>query len=268
MYKIGEAARLLGLSTEALRYYERKGLVVPYKDESSNYRYFDAVQMNQLLHIQKYKKLGFSLCELASLSSNNESQALYDILLNKEQEMIQENLAMSLRLHSMHMAMENSKMAMKAQNCIQWGIRPAMYRLSYMQNGQLVEEQELIDELKKWAKLSELQFLSTRILLTDLDKKTYNSDHGLSMYQDIAEFIGIQTNDSIKFYDECPALIHSFEENGENSILLEIALIKEYMKEHNICIAGDILSEILHSYIGNESYKIRHLLWIPYEIAK
>ena len=42
MYKIGEAARLLGLSTEALRYYERKGLIVPHKDSVSNYRYFDA----------------------------------------------------------------------------------------------------------------------------------------------------------------------------------------------------------------------------------
>ena len=42
MYKIGEAARLLGLSTEALRYYERKGLIVPHKDSASNYRYFDA----------------------------------------------------------------------------------------------------------------------------------------------------------------------------------------------------------------------------------
>ena len=46
MYKIGEAARLLGLSTEALRYYERKGLIVPHKDSISNYRYFDASQIN------------------------------------------------------------------------------------------------------------------------------------------------------------------------------------------------------------------------------
>lgn len=268
MYKIGETARLLGLSTEALRYYERKGLVVPYKDESSNYRYFDTVQMNQLLHIQKYKKLGFSLSELATLSSNNDSQSFYDFLLNKEQELIQENLAMSLRLHSMHMAMEGSKMAMKAQNCIQWGIRPAMYRLSYMQNGQLVEEKELLNELKIWSKCSELQFLSARILLSDLNKNISNSDQGLCMYQDIAEFMGIQANDSIKFYEECPVLIHSFEENGQNSILLEIALIKAYMKEHNLYVAGDIISEILHSSIGDESYMIRHLLWIPYEIAK
>ena len=28
MYKIGEAARLLGLSTEALRYYERKEMCI------------------------------------------------------------------------------------------------------------------------------------------------------------------------------------------------------------------------------------------------
>lgn len=39
-YKIGEIAKLLGISAETIRNYEKKGLIEPYK-EDSNYRYFD-----------------------------------------------------------------------------------------------------------------------------------------------------------------------------------------------------------------------------------
>lgn len=267
MYKIGEAARLLGLSTEALRHYERKGLIVPYKDESSNYRYFDAIQINQLLHIQKYKKLGFSLHELANLSKDNESQSFYDMLIDKEQEMVEESRMLNLRIESMRMAMEGNQLAMKAQKSVQWGIRPSMYRIPYMHNKQLLEEKQRTDELKNWSKCSELQFLSTRIIWTDLEQETYSLDQGLCMHSKIAELMGVQANDTIKFYDACPALLHSFEETGENSIRLEIEFIKEFMERNRVCATGDILSEILYSHEEKKSYRVRHLLWIPYKIT-
>ncbi|MFQ7539493.1 MAG: MerR family transcriptional regulator, partial [Clostridium sp.] len=43
-YKIGEIAKMLGISAETIRNYEKKGLICPYKEES-NYRYFDIIQI-------------------------------------------------------------------------------------------------------------------------------------------------------------------------------------------------------------------------------
>lgn len=83
MYKIGEAARLLGLSTEALRYYERKGLIVPHKDSVSNYRYFDASQINHLLNMQKYQKLGFTLYELMDLFESRGNDMFLELMEQK-----------------------------------------------------------------------------------------------------------------------------------------------------------------------------------------
>ena len=40
-YKIGEVAALLGLTPEAIRHYERFGIIEPHKDGQSAYRYFD-----------------------------------------------------------------------------------------------------------------------------------------------------------------------------------------------------------------------------------
>ncbi|MBR3375918.1 MAG: MerR family transcriptional regulator, partial [Firmicutes bacterium] len=41
-YKIGDVARILGISTDLLRYYEKKGVVTPTKDKQNDYRYYDA----------------------------------------------------------------------------------------------------------------------------------------------------------------------------------------------------------------------------------
>lgn len=106
MYKIGEAARLLGLSTEALRYYERKGLIVPHKDSASNYRYFDASQINHLLNMQKYQKLGFTLYELMDLFESRGNDMFLELMEQKEKELLQESVSMSLRLHSIHLSLE------------------------------------------------------------------------------------------------------------------------------------------------------------------
>ena len=35
-YKIGDVARILGISTDLLRYYEKKGVVAPTKDKQND----------------------------------------------------------------------------------------------------------------------------------------------------------------------------------------------------------------------------------------
>ena len=45
-YKIGDVSRILGISTDLLRYYEKKGVVQPQKDKSNDYRYYDTWDIN------------------------------------------------------------------------------------------------------------------------------------------------------------------------------------------------------------------------------
>ena len=39
-YKIGDVAKILGISPDLLRYYEKKGVVKPVKHRSNDYRYY------------------------------------------------------------------------------------------------------------------------------------------------------------------------------------------------------------------------------------
>lgn len=52
LYSIGTTARMLGLSVQTLRHYEREGLIIPYKSES-NQRWYSKADIERLQCIRK-----------------------------------------------------------------------------------------------------------------------------------------------------------------------------------------------------------------------
>ena len=66
---IGQAARASGVSAKMIRYYEQIGLVRPADRTDSNYRSFDAKNVNELRFIKRARSLGFSVEEISNLLS-------------------------------------------------------------------------------------------------------------------------------------------------------------------------------------------------------
>lgn len=62
--KIGEVSQLSGVGIEALRFYERSGLLGKPARTASGYRLYDAGVIDRLAFIRKAQTLGFSLDEI------------------------------------------------------------------------------------------------------------------------------------------------------------------------------------------------------------
>ena len=77
-YKIGDVARILGISTDLLRYYEKKGVVTPEKDEHNDYRYYDFWDINFLMDCLWFKNFGFSIEQIADMVRIPSAQELVD----------------------------------------------------------------------------------------------------------------------------------------------------------------------------------------------
>lgn len=60
-YTINKLARLAGISTRTLRYYDEIGLLRPPRMNSSGYRYYGQAEVNKLQQIMFYRELGFKL---------------------------------------------------------------------------------------------------------------------------------------------------------------------------------------------------------------
>ncbi len=64
-YTIGQLAKLAGISTKTLRVYERKGLLVPERNDENDYRIYGEESVKTLEKIQLMKYLDFSLEQIA-----------------------------------------------------------------------------------------------------------------------------------------------------------------------------------------------------------
>src|ERR1041384_6464970 len=91
MLRIGDFARLAGISTRTLRLYAKQGLLAPEAvDPATGYRYYAVHQLTQLNHILALKDLGFSLNEIqALLAAPLEVEDLRRLLSQKRAEMDQ-----------------------------------------------------------------------------------------------------------------------------------------------------------------------------------
>ena len=82
--KIGEASKLAGISTSAIRFYERHGLLNSSRISraENGYRIYTATDIEEILLIVKFKDLGLELEEIKRLlteSSNSCSHLLSSI---------------------------------------------------------------------------------------------------------------------------------------------------------------------------------------------
>ncbi|WP_100642561.1 MerR family transcriptional regulator [Alteromonas facilis] len=65
--KISQLAKQSGLTAHTLRYYEKRGLILPRKSVDNNYRDYTADDLATALFIRRCKESGFSLEDTAGL---------------------------------------------------------------------------------------------------------------------------------------------------------------------------------------------------------
>ena len=67
IYTIGKVATLLDITTDALRYYEKKGLITPTSRTAAGYRLYTEDAVNRVRFITQAQSCGFSLSDVRKL---------------------------------------------------------------------------------------------------------------------------------------------------------------------------------------------------------
>ncbi|MFT8824523.1 MAG: MerR family transcriptional regulator [Liquorilactobacillus mali] len=80
-YSITELAKLAGISTRTLRFYDKKGLLEARRDPENNYRYYDEAEVNQLQKIMFLRLFDLPLNQIKKILEDSgaiQYQALCD----------------------------------------------------------------------------------------------------------------------------------------------------------------------------------------------
>ncbi len=95
-YTIGELAKGVGVPTSTVRYYERRGLLIPGDRSGSNYRVYDQDAVERLQFIRAAQAAGFTLTDVSALLEFKERDSTpskeVQALISKRLEKIAEQL--------------------------------------------------------------------------------------------------------------------------------------------------------------------------------
>lgn len=107
MLKIGEFSKLSHLTIKALRFYEKRGLLIPQKvDEQTGYRFYETSQLKEAARIKSYRQLGLSIEEIQAI---NKGTNLKEVLISKAKVLESQKEEIESRLLMIHHLLDDNE---------------------------------------------------------------------------------------------------------------------------------------------------------------
>lgn len=263
-YKIGNVAELLGISSQAIRYYEARGVVNPDKSKLNNYRNFSTWDLDILIRTRILRSYGYSISEVTEILNNPDVLDLQEKFKSQE-EKIKETIEWNLNLLSRIKEEDKNimdSMGMEGKYLIQ--NRPGMYRLEAPMEMNKQEEIEYRKFTKKWIDMAPFIYGSIRVSKENYENRQDNFYFGQVIDGDYKDYFNIKENKYITYLPpkSCLYTIIKFNsETGFSTNLLNQTI--EYMNSQGLELKGDVITRIgLLNRLDNK-YNCYHQSWFP-----
>lgn len=243
-YAIGDVSRVLGMTTSALHYYEKEGLLSVEKRESG-YRYYNEAAVYRLISAKKYRAMGVSLKEIVQQFCDDgmNAQQVIDRMHIKQEEA--ERLSVSYAA----LAADIERIIALAEEGLEATCKPDIRYMSGMiafktPNGGLIprarEGQQIVQQ---W--IDALPAVAVSILSWDADDP---AGFALMLPKKRAQDYGFVEDG--KFVREAPqgmaihAIVTCGEEQYENPEMIFQA-VKNFAREHHFERSGAMFGNVL-----------------------
>lgn len=173
-YKIGEVSKILNISKEMIRYYEKQGILKPSRKEDNNYRTYSVMDVFLLMEIIRYQSIHFGIKDISVLLSNHYiekySQYLHDYYQEIDQD-IMKKILLKERVKDLAERIETCQYNIAKY----WIKKIPSYQLVFLTSGQgdRYEKIELLDENRNLLFSKERMVYVESIVLFDDQKETW-----------------------------------------------------------------------------------------------
>ena len=146
-YRIGTIARLLGMSAEGIRMYERSGILRAQREKEENeYRSFDHLDITALIRARGYHYCGFTTREIETLINSSDVGEVTELYARKEEELRREIIQKQLQMECLEEFRRLTENAEEQLFQISRRQRPALYRFEFIRDGVLILGVPISDE--------------------------------------------------------------------------------------------------------------------------
>lgn len=144
---MNEVSRLLGISPEAIRKYERKGILALPRNAENGYREFDPFDVGALVCARQLRQCGFSLEDIASILHSDDKASFLQRMETQKELLAQE----IQRKQQMLDALTQWQKEIEAcKRPLQYALLPALYFLPYMSVDGLEDNRDGLQYASEW----------------------------------------------------------------------------------------------------------------------
>ncbi len=262
-YRIGRISELIGISTEALRYYEREGLVTPEKAKDSGYRSYTAWDVHVLIRSRMYRKYGLTLDETVRVFNSNKYSDVMDLLEEKERHLAKEILEQQRllkQLHATRYVLADAKLNMgkfRVENS------PAMHFMDTQRSYSIIDDS--VDEYSFW--IEHVPYAVSGGMFDYPVLKDGELRYGLIIEdanmgevpeEILAETVAIPPQKCLTTF---------FVSGSDKELCLDMfEPAFEYLHKHDLHVSGTPFARMVHMYHeANGEYVSWYQGWVPFE---
>ena len=259
-YTIREVASLIGLSTDAIRLYEKEGLVTPLRDPNNGYRYYGPNEIQRIMGIHLYRQLDTSISEIRDLYNTDSLAGISGHFTNLISQTEQEILNLQNRLEKLQFMKQHL-------NSLQEGIQscsiremPALYLL-YQQDF----SKNLYTNMKDVLTSPVFSFGNFCYTLRTNESGTY-SPHALEFAIREPMMKVCPWRDKADMFTKisgCRCIYTVITAPDLNSVEWNLSSVYAYAKEHNLNCHSDAYSFYVYSLITNDSITDFYEIYLP-----
>lgn len=263
-YQIGKVSRIICMSDEGVRNYEKVGIIKPEKDNDTGYRYYNVMDIVTLMSSKIFRNLGFTLRETSQIVNDYELCEIKKSLINKENE-IREKIKIEKlilkRLENINILID--ELENKLYEC-SINKRPPMYRIEFLANAGVSFSKEKQRYIQEWVELSPLAVLSTRYPIETFPDITDKSISGLGILNEDAKLLNIKENEFINFLPETKC-VYSLVRCDNSRLQVDFSFMFDYLKKNNLNHSGDVITRAVINTHQNWEFNRYLQVWMPVE---
>lgn len=262
-YTIGELARILGISAETIRYYERKNIIAPIHDKESGYRYYTTWDLHMIIRARCYLKFGFTIDQTAHILQKENLTDIDEMLEQQEQD-IQKQIIYQMNLLKKIQINRSLLNDSKEKHNLTIRKSPAMYRINTQKKYTLIVSKQEQKEIQNICQHVPFIFSSALFKKENIENKIDEFDFGIGIEEQFAGLFDIKETEFVHFHPSKLCLYMCIPSCSHKMLSYQILNPAfDYMKKNNLELKGDIITQIVAMSKPQDEYFNWHNVWIP-----
>lgn len=258
-YSISKFAEIVGITPDTLRLYEKYNIITPKRDEQNNYRYYDDLDVRDLLMSRWYRSMDISLQDSARLISNSSKEEILIELKDKKsilEEEIYRKERLLTRINEITNLMDN--LDEKINLCEEKKI-PGLYRLKQTNKNALLRNDFITEVVDTWMNFLPHTYYSFYIEKGLINKKdTLEYNWGLAINVEDIKGLDVEINDYVEYIPSKTCISSIIKSTHEQYLKKDyFQFMLDYIEENNYELVGELYGNILFTESdenGKKSY--------------